>query len=403
MTREQKQEGINILHADDEPDFLAVTKVCLKRENENFDIDTTTSAEEGIELLKGGKYDIVVSDYMMSGMDGLEFLGNLRQSGSTIPFVIFTGKGREEVAMEALNRGASCYLQKGGDVKSLYGTLARVIKGEVEKKRAEKWIKHRNSVLRAIRSVNQLITSENDRDRLFKGVCDNLIETYGYHIAWMAILDESGGLVTAAEAGLGKEFLPMVERLKRGELPDCGWKALMQSDVVVIEDPLSTCAGCPFADTDGGRGALTARLEYGEKVYGLLSVSIPADITAEEEEQTLFKEVAGDIAFALHSMELEEERAHLLKELESFTHAVSHDLRTPLFTIQGFVSILRKDLEQGKGEKVESDLKQIENGVTMMDRLLNDALELSRIDRVSNPRCHSGKLFKKQWSKQQRR
>ena len=137
MSGEKEQKGIKILHVDDEPDFLALTKVFLKRESGNFSIDTSTSAEEGVELLNGGKYDVVVSDYKMSRMDGLEFLQNLRQSGSKIPFIMFTGKGREEVAMEALNRGANHYLQKGEDIKSMYGTLAHVIRKEAEKKRAE--------------------------------------------------------------------------------------------------------------------------------------------------------------------------------------------------------------------------------------------------------------------------
>ena len=175
-----------------------------------------------------------------------------------------------------------------------------------EHQQAEERIEHLNLVLRAIRNVNQLITREKDRDRLLKGACDNLIETRGYHNAWIALFDETGGLVTTAEAGLGGDFLPLVGRLERGELTDCAQRALSQPGVVVTEDPLSTCAGCPLAVNCGGRGALTVRLEHEGKVYGLSSVSIPADFIAHKEEQALFEEVAGDIAFALHNIELEE-------------------------------------------------------------------------------------------------
>ena len=115
-----------------------MAKVFLERESENFNIDATTSAEEGMELLKSGNYDVVVSDYKMPMMDGLEFLQNLRQSGNTIPFIMLTGKGREDVAMDALNNGANHYLQKGGDIKSLFDTLSHVIKEEVKKRVGDK-------------------------------------------------------------------------------------------------------------------------------------------------------------------------------------------------------------------------------------------------------------------------
>ncbi len=90
--------------------------------------------------------------------------------------------------------------------------------------------------------------------------------------------------------------------------------------------------------------------------------------------------------------QLDKERERLLKELEAknaelerFVYTVSHDLRSPLVTIQGFAGMLRKDLGQKEKEKVENDLKYIENATTKMDRLLSDTLLLSRIGRVVNP------------------
>ena len=197
--------------------------------------------------------------------------------------------------------------------------LGRVARGMIPTlhQREEK-IKHLNLVLRAVRNVNQLITRERDRDRLLKGACDSLIETRGYYSAWIALLDETGALVTAAEAGLGEDFVPLVEQLKRGELAACGQRALRQSEVVVTKAPASVCAGCPLADKCGGRGVMAVRLEYGEKIYGLSSVSVPADFIADGEERDLFGEVAGDIAFALRNIELEEERQRAEERAQRF-------------------------------------------------------------------------------------
>jgi len=161
-----EQKGIKVLHVDDELDFPALTKAFLERENENFSIESATSAEEAIEFLKGAKYDVVVSDYQMPMMDGLEFLKTLRASGNTIPFIMFTGKGREAVAIEALNRGANHYLQKGTDIKSMYGTLAHVIKQEVETKRVEETLRKSEEIYRGFFKTSRdtaFITSKEGR------------------------------------------------------------------------------------------------------------------------------------------------------------------------------------------------------------------------------------------------
>ena len=178
----------------------------------------------------------------------------------------------------------------------------------VQRQRAEHKIQHINSVLHAIRSVNELIVQEKNRDQLLRSVCESLIQTRGYYNAWIALLDDSAKFAASAEAGLGTKFSAMLGKLGTGELTSCGRAALSQPDVVIINDPSITCIDCPLSADYSGRGAMTTRLEYEGKVYGLLSVSIPADLIGEEDEQALFSEVASDIAFALHDIELEKER-----------------------------------------------------------------------------------------------
>ncbi len=123
---------------DDEPSVLKQAEIFLEKEDERLNIETAISAESGLELLKQDEFDAIVSDYQMPEMDGLEFLETVRKDkNSDVPFIIFTGRGREDVAMDALNLGADRYLQKRGEPKSQYGVLAQAIVQEVKRKKVE--------------------------------------------------------------------------------------------------------------------------------------------------------------------------------------------------------------------------------------------------------------------------
>ena len=99
-------DRIRVLHVDDDSCILKIAKQCLEMEGP-FQVDTALSVEEALMKLEKDKYDIVVSDYQMPEKDGLDFLKALRSKGDAIPFIMFTGKGREEVAIKALNLEAN--------------------------------------------------------------------------------------------------------------------------------------------------------------------------------------------------------------------------------------------------------------------------------------------------------
>ena len=127
---------ISLLYVDDEPDLLDLCKLFLEREGE-FSVATVTSAKEGLQILAEGMIDAIVSDYQMPGMDGIDFLKQVRREFKDIPFILFTGKGREEVVIEAIENGADFYLQKGGDPRAQFSELSHKIRQAVRRKKAE--------------------------------------------------------------------------------------------------------------------------------------------------------------------------------------------------------------------------------------------------------------------------
>lgn len=174
--------------------------------------------------------------------------------------------------------------------------------------------------------------------------------------------------MTTAHVGLGKEFSPIVKLLKSGKSIDCIQKALSQPNVVVIENPSSICIDCPLAPSYGGRGAMAVQIEYGGKIYGILCVSTPKHFVAEEEEKSLLEEVAGDIAFALNRIELEEEHEQadeVLRASDRRYRSVFENTGTATFIIEDdmTISMANTEFERLSGyrkKEVEGKIKWTE-------------------------------------------
>ena len=136
------------MHVDDEPSIQEITKLVLLDLKGDFEIDQACCVNEALDKLATGKYDIVISDYEMPQKDGLQFLKELRENNNEIPFILFTGKGREEVAIKALNLGADAYINKQGNPETVYGELSHALVKAVEHKTATKLFAYSESKYR---------------------------------------------------------------------------------------------------------------------------------------------------------------------------------------------------------------------------------------------------------------
>ncbi|UUX92506.1 hybrid sensor histidine kinase/response regulator [Methanoplanus endosymbiosus] len=133
---ESSKQTLSILYVDDEPVLLEAGKLYLEHIGD-FNVTTCESASDALELLSASRYDTIISDYQMPECDGILFLNSLRGRGDNTPFIIFTGKGREEVVIEALNSGADFYIQKGGEPKSQFAELTNKIRYAVAQRKGE--------------------------------------------------------------------------------------------------------------------------------------------------------------------------------------------------------------------------------------------------------------------------
>ncbi|RDZ49520.1 histidine kinase, partial [Haloferax sp. Atlit-10N] len=131
---------IRVLHVDDEPDLAELTAVFLSREDDRFVIDSETNVSDGLEAFSEREYHCIVSDYDMPGQSGLDFLNTIRETHPRIPFILYTGKGSEAVASDAISAGVTDYLQKDTG-SSQYTILANRVKNAVASYNAQETIR----------------------------------------------------------------------------------------------------------------------------------------------------------------------------------------------------------------------------------------------------------------------
>jgi PAS domain S-box-containing protein len=196
------------------------------------------------------------------------------------------------------------------------------------------WTLHRNRLeqdrhIRIAESearFRHFITRERDRHHLLRAACDILIEVANYEAAWIALLDKPGAVTHSVSAGLHENFPRIAADLARGELQPCATEALLRPGVVVIPDAAMICPNAPPGELDA-HAVVTARLAHADQVYGVLVAYVAQSRVHDQRALALFEGVSEDVAFALHSIELEEDLRALNETLEQTVEARTVELR----------------------------------------------------------------------------
>jgi len=193
----------------------------------------------------------------------------------------------------------------------------QTLRGQIAAKNNESRIQHLNAALRGIRNVNQLIIREHDPQALIQKACDLLVESSEFDTCCIIVCDDDR-VKFVADAGvqLGRRALRIM--LAAGDMPDCVKRVISEADLVVRRNPAESCAGCPVgADFPDERDAVAIRLESDGSLLGAMLVSLASGVASDQEEISLLREVAGDVAFALRGIEIEAERARAVEEVRA--------------------------------------------------------------------------------------
>jgi PAS domain S-box-containing protein len=332
-------QEIQILYVDDDPFVTDLTGMCLEREDDRFAVEIATRADEGLQHVNYRLPDCVVSDYDMPGMDGIEFLQAVRAEYPHLPFILYTAKGNEAVASEAITADVTSYLQKQSGTEH-YELLAKRIKNAVQSRRkterAERRKRERQEYETIIKALSDAVYVV-DEDGRFRSVNDEFTELVGYSketiIGSTMSLIKDGNSVERAEHHLG--------RVLSSDGPE----------TVTFEVTIQPRTGDPTVCEDH-----MSVLPYdGEEFNG--SVGVLRDITERKQYE--------------QQLEAQNER------LEEFI--VSHDIRNPLSVAGGYLELARGSDE---GISLAKAADAIERSQALIDDLLTLAREGGQADEI---------------------
>lgn len=332
---------ITVLVVDDEPDLLDLTATFLQREREVFDVVAEGEVGEALGVLDEFDIDAIVCDYDMPTMNGLEFLEAVRTDHGDLPFILFTGKGSEEIASEAISKGVTDYLQKKTGT-SQYSILANRIINAVEQHTANKQLR------RSQEKFSKLVTNSSDV---------------------IAIVDENGQfdyISPACERALGYTQEELIGKSAFQFMPPDDRMSAMEAFFEALENPEhEPIIEFRFEKPDGdGWTVVEAR---GNNLF-------------DDDFINGFVVSARDIT---NLKRRQQELTQQNEQLKNMRKVITHDLRNPLNVATNALVLYRDTGDNEYLEKVDRAIARIDRLIEQVSALATNDTRITKTGQVS--------------------
>jgi PAS domain S-box-containing protein len=225
-------EPLRVLCVDDDPQAVDVTESYLERELDQVTVLRAVDGDDALSTLDAEPVDCVVSDHDMPGTTGLELLRTVRARHPELPFVLFTGKGSEEVASDAVSAGVTDYIQKAGSEK--FELLANRIADAIGQRRTERDLAATHRKLQQLHETALTLRTVDDPETVFEHAAEAAEEVLAFDVFGLFTLEE-GQFAPVALRNFEAEIEPMTpEEGIVGRTFRTGESALVDD---VTEDP----------------------------------------------------------------------------------------------------------------------------------------------------------------------
>ncbi|WP_267641887.1 bacterio-opsin activator domain-containing protein [Haloarchaeobius amylolyticus] len=358
-------DGVTVLFVDNDPDFADVSKAMLERENAALDIVPVPDGEAALAALDDGRpVDCIVSDYDMPVMNGLELLEAVRERDERLPFILFTGKGSEEIASEAIAAGVTQYLQKKPG-RDRFTLLANQIGNAVSQYRTESALRDRVRQQEAVAAIGQQALNEPQLDVLFETTVRRVARALDVsHVRVLRRSGSTGELLPEAEVGWDAEATPSAQARYVVDADD--------TPVVVVDDIAEEERFEPngvMLDAPVQSGACVAIGLRGE-TWGVLEAHASTHRKFTQDDVTFLQNVATVLASAVERSVIESERRESSERYRTLVEVSPNPI------------LVHRDLDVVYANPAVVSLLRAESAEAIMDRSIADIVPATDLDEV---------------------
>lgn len=403
--RSRRTCGLRILYAEHNPADVDLTQRYLSAHAVHLNIEAVNTGAVALRKLEADGYDLVLLDYRMPDMNGLEILQEIRERGIHVPVVMVTGHGDEETAVQALKLGASDYIVKReGYLTQLPSTIESVI--------AQWALANEKEVLLVLNGIARTVASALDLDEVLRRVTSAATTLLRVERSLVSLLSEDGAeLIPAAWLGGPAE---VASRLRFRVGQDIPGRAAAERRAISVRDVRleDTAIYQEEAVLEGIGGVLSVPIVAHDRLLGVLTAAAAGPRTFTIWEEALLTALASHAAVGIENARMYEELKQAALQLEAtveertrdlqatnarlqkatrqaeeasrhksqFLANMSHELRTPLNAILGFSELLQDPAFGPLIEKQGRYVGHIHSSGKHLLALINDLLDLSKVE-----------------------
>ena len=381
---------MNILVVDDEIIIIETLRRGLR--SKGYQVLAALSGQEAITILNNDKkIDLVLTDYVMPGMNGMELIRMVREKDAALPVIVMTAYGKKELVIDALRNRCDSFIEKPFTLKQLMHEIEAVeqhttnIKDRVCTPLLEDKLRRGNDFQRVVNAFLRFSLEEMNLNEILYRAIDLIVS-----IPWLSF-ESQGGIFLMEEKSnrlklIAKKHLneEIQKRCDRICMDQCLCGRVAKTGKLIFADSIDEHHDITY-DGMQPHGHYCVPILLRGKLLGVIVLYVPDGHRREKKEEEFLCAIANTLAGVIHHKKTEEDRemmrsqllhAQKMEAVGTLAGGIAHDFNNLIQVMQGFVQLLLFDKNE-KSEEYE-ELKQIEKAARKAGDLTQQILTFSR-------------------------